>query len=983
MPKGHSHNRRSSSASSKDLHSEGAHTASDRRTDRAAPHSQRRSSRNLDEHLVAQAAAISSSDQAGPAAHPVVRTLRQHRKRSISTDSVSLRPSHAHVRAKGSAIPPPPANDSTQQAHERRGSVTAGLSGVDISSHSSKEPPESSRPVLQDAVGRASEPAETKTSASGVHATSTPASQHKASKEVAQPSSDAVPAEHQPSPPGTMESAAENRHIAPHGGRRVSFPAVQADVATSPTESHAVPVPRGRLASFAGEQVESTMMTSSAAGAGRTTSTSLNDRQSRLEDLLLVSPRKEIKKDVPWFDHVAVTVAVTFLVAVTLLLLFRVLRGGITDREQLCSTLDCIEHANLLGLAGRHASAACTDFDDFVCSGWKANARGVTAAVTGETMISWILAVEKMSHGEFNRQATVNQPLNMMRACMTRTAEAVDDGVARFIDFVDGTDFAWPTAEDDRHGHIEDYGLPLKLLLELSVLWALPLWFRVRIIPAVESARLQLAGRAIVFEMSALPSIWKTIHVTITSYEAYSAYLSYFNDTILKYRPPSPSFASFLITRSGRVQASVLTELDTAFHLPFRQPRLLAIWGMPKLISSLDAEDWLSALQSVFGGNGSVSIDDLILSTSDYLLRAMDNIIEANSAQDIFFHTIWWFVQFVGGAASDKLFLSISDHPQGRRYQRIVCFAHVDITYNALLASVQKDLLSVHQRLYIAKQLENIRVVALEKLRSYFKHSAEMREVLLEVLQSMSTVIWPEDDFGKPGGFEEYFGEPYRGQDSFFAEWEWSRFQRQARNSTALLSNAQDYVAVAATFSEGPSHLTTYNPVRNAIAISVAALRPPFCYKEATSAVFYGGLGYLYAEGIFNALDSMVHLLDGGTTMQPSEHQRTQAFWEATSCPRGIRRSTFPALLALDVAYTAYLRYRDDASDFPLKGMPDFTAEQVFFATFCHGSCWVDDFGNRESHFCKHATDNFNLFMKAFSCNFTAEMFPYAMCVQE
>ncbi|KAL1420077.1 hypothetical protein MTO96_024662 [Rhipicephalus appendiculatus] len=828
MPKGHSHMRRSNSVSNKDLRSGGAHTVSDRRTDRAAEQSRRRS---LDEHSVPPAEGISSSDHAGLAVQPVVKTIRQHRKRCLSTDSVSLRPSQAHEGTKGSAIPPPPVNESAQQAHQLSCSGTTGASGVEYLSHTSKEPPESSMSVPEDRASE--EPASTKTSSSGVHASSTPASQLRASKaEFAQPSSDAVPAERRLSPPGTIEPPAVNRHVAMRGGRRVSFPALQPEPVTSPKESHAVPAPRGRLRSHPGEHVETTMMTSSAAGGGQsdfhghrlssrtTTTTSLSDRQSRLEDLLLVSPRKEIKKDVPWFNHVAVMVAVVFLVAVTLLLLLRVLQGGITDTEHLCSTLDCIEHANILGLEGRKPPASCTGFDDFVCSAWKANARGVTAAVTGETMISWILAVEKMSQGQFDRQATVNRPLNMMRACMSRTASAVDGGVARFIDFVDGTGFAWPTAEDDRLGEIDDYGRPLQLLLELS-----------------------LAHRVIVFDPTALASIWKSIHVTVMSYEAYSAYLNYFNDTILKYRPPSASFASFLATRSARVQASVLTELDTAFHLPFRQPRLLRIWAMPKLVSSLDAEDWLSALQSVFGGkgNGSVSIDDLILSTSDYLLGAMDNIIEVNSAQDLFFHTIWWSLQFLGGAASDKLFLAIADHPQGRRCQRIVCFAHVDITYNALLASVQKALLSAHERLYISKQLKNIRAVALEKLRWYFKNNAETREVLSAVLNSMSTVIWPEDDFGKPGGFEQYFGEPYRGQDSFFAEWEWSRFQRHARNSTSLLPKAQDYVAVAETFSAGPSHLTTYNPVRNAIAISVAALRPPFYYKEATSAVFYGG----------------------------------------------------------------------------------------------------------------------------------------------
>ncbi|KAL3231560.1 hypothetical protein MRX96_023273 [Rhipicephalus microplus] len=539
MPKGHSH-KRTSSARSKDSQSGGIHAVSDRRIDRTA-HSHRPC---LEEQPVTLAAAVSSSEHDGPTVQPVVRTLRQRRKRSLTADSVSLGPVHAHERNKSTAIPSP-----TRK----------------------REPPESSRLVAEDVVYRApEEPAETKTSVSGGHASSTPESQPKPSKEeVAQKSLHALPAEHDALPPSTTERPAENRHFAIYGGRRVSFSAGQADTVTSPAESRGVPAPRGRLASFPGEQVESTMTSASGGGQSdlygrrlsRTSTTSLNDRQSRLEDLLLVSPQREIKKDVsmPWFNHAAVAAAVALFVVVVLLLLLKVLRREITDREPLCSTLDCIDHANTLGLGGRHPPASCTGFDDFVCCGWKPDAQGITFAVTGEALMSWILTVEKLSHGEFDRQATINRPLNMMHACMTRTAGAEDGGVARFIDFVDSSAFTWPTAADDRYGHIQDYGRPLQLLFELSVLWGLPLWFRARITPAVESTRVQLADRAIVVGPTALASTWKTIDVTLTNYGAYSDYLKYFNDTILKYHPPSPSFTTFLVARSARVQASVLT----------------------------------------------------------------------------------------------------------------------------------------------------------------------------------------------------------------------------------------------------------------------------------------------------------------------------------------------------------------------------------------------------------------------------------------
>ncbi|XP_075556732.1 uncharacterized protein LOC142588797 [Dermacentor variabilis] len=1004
---------KSASSASNDSRSKGPPSAADRHTDSAAAQPQQRYRRSFDEHSVAQelAAAALRSNDAGAAVQPVVRTLRQHRKRSTSVEGLSSRPSDTQDRAKGSAIqaPTPFANASVaaQQGHQRRGSVAtdAGATGLVASSHSSEAPPvaEPSSRVAVD-VGRASEEAaKTKTYASSSRASIARSSLHdKASKEVAQPAPDAsacvvdvpVPLEHRDSP-ATREPPTEDRPFAAHA-RRVSFTAEQVDSAmTALTEgrSASASAQRGRRrVSVPGEELESTI-SSLPTGAGQSdpsgqrpshTSTGFSDQQqSRLEDLLPLSRQKENGKEAPWLRHPALTMAVVVLTTIALVVLFNVLRGGRTkDDELLCGTPDCIDHANILGLKGRRPPP-CTGFGDFVCSGWKANTRGISTAVTADALFSWVETVEKMSIGDFDRQAVVNRPLSMMRKCMVRTDGGGQGAVTRLIDFVDGSSFAWPTAGDDRQGQIVDYGRPLQLLLELSVSWALPLWFRARMVPAVASARLQLARRAIVFTPSALASIWRTVHVTLTDYEAYPAYLSYFNETVFKYRPPSPSFASFLVGRSAHVQTVVLNKLSEVFDNPFMQPRLLEIRGLPKRVRNLDAEVWMRTLQSVFGGNGTVTTGDLILTTSDDLLNAMDFITEANSAQDIFFHTIWWFLQFVGAATSDRLFQSASDHPQGKRYQQTICFAHVDTTYNALLASISKALMSTHEHLAIANQLENIRAIALEKLRSYFKHSAETREALSAVLEGMSTVIWPEDDFGRPGGFEQYFGEPYRGQDGFFGEWRWSRLQRQARNSAELSWDTQYYVAFAETYAAGSSHLTAYNPVRNAIFISVAALRPPFYYKGATSAMMYAGLGYLYAEGIFNALNTMVHLFDGGTTMQLSDKPSTRAFWEASSCPRALGAQTFPALLALDVAYTAYLRFRNETSDLRLKGLPEYSPEQVFFATFCHGTCWAHDFVRKESSVCNQATQNFPLFMKAFSCNVTAEMMPYAKCMHD
>ncbi|KAH7971930.1 hypothetical protein HPB52_003870 [Rhipicephalus sanguineus] len=369
--------------------------------------------------------------------------------------------------------------------------------------------------------------------------------------------------------------------------------------------------------------------------------------------------------------------------------------------------------------------------------------------------------------------------------------------------------------------------------------------------------------------------------------------------------------------------AFIYRELSSVINNRLPKPRLVEIGRMPKLVRNLSAKDWVRALRSVYSKRApDITDDDLVLATNGGLIKAVDTIFASNTAQDIFFHTIWWLMQGLGATISGVLRSSAKTIPEGAYFQRLICFYHVDTTYNVLLASINKGMLSTKARLAITSRLDNIRTVVVEKLRAYSKLNLKAKLALSAVVENMSTVIWPEDDFGRPGGFEEYFGKPRNGSDGdFYIEWEWSRLQMYNRNMQAAVVIG-DYVAAAEVFAFVGKAVTSYNPVLNVISISVAALRPPYYYGEGTSAMFYGGLGFIYAAGIFRAVDMMAHLLNGGTVTAPSESAVTWSFWNASWCS-DVREAerTFPWLPALDVAYTAYLRFKDEASDLRLKGL--------------------------------------------------------------
>ncbi|KAK8781590.1 hypothetical protein V5799_017070 [Amblyomma americanum] len=303
-------------------------------------------------------------------------------------------------------------------------------------------------------------------------------------------------------------------------------------------------------------------------------------------------------------NALAISLAKLLSVATLVLVLFLLpgsrRKGG---EIKVCGTPGCVEHAQALGLDTSRSPSACDVFSAFTCPGWKIGDEDVVTTVS-QAILLWIISLQKMSLDAYEREAVVNRPLSMMRECMHRSCDDAD-AVMSLLELVNRTNFAWPTLEDEHGPPITDYSRPLRLILELSVLWAVPLWFRVWVLPAESPLQRR---RAIVLSPSTLPAIWRGLHETLLLYEdAYSIYLSYFNASIFRYRPPSESFAFFLRTGAS-VQTQVLSHLSSAFQDTYKQPRLVEIRSLPTWIRKVGAEEWVKPFGSVFGTQQNITV---------------------------------------------------------------------------------------------------------------------------------------------------------------------------------------------------------------------------------------------------------------------------------------------------------------------------------------------------------------------------------------
>ncbi|KAL3231557.1 hypothetical protein MRX96_023270 [Rhipicephalus microplus] len=414
----------------------------------------------------------------------------------------------------------------------------------------------------------------------------------------------------------------------------------------------------------------------------------------RLEDLLQLSPNKEkLSVTGPWLRRTAFVGGAALLTVILTLVLFALYQGHKVDSRVvgLCGTQDCFEHARALNIDHGRSASSCQCFGCFVCSGWLNDYRYVNGSVTEQAILHWIATINKLSFGEYDRQAVINRPLTMMHHCVSGTTNE-EDVVRMFTAFVSKRSFAWPSP--GKSEEIVDHGRALEVVLELSVVWALPLWFRVHLLPVATSTRLK-RNRAVMLSPSTPSVFWHFTHEMISQYQdGYSMYTSFLMDALFKLRPPSESFAAFLKTRSGVVQQQIFHQLASAIESWLPQPRLVEIGRMPELVRNLSAKDWVRALRSVYGARAlDITENDIILATNDKLIKAIDYIFSSKTAEDIFFHTVWWFVQAVGATTSRKLCSSVNSIPEGRYFQRLICFDHVDTTYNVLLASISKAML--------------------------------------------------------------------------------------------------------------------------------------------------------------------------------------------------------------------------------------------------------------------------------------------------
>ncbi|KAH9372969.1 hypothetical protein HPB48_019792 [Haemaphysalis longicornis] len=488
------------------------------------------------------------------------------------------------------------------------------------------------------------------------------------------------------------------------------------------------------------------------------------------------------------------------------------------DDAGVCATPDCIRHAHVLGLLNRSEDGdsvpgPCDDFGKFVCSAARNRYGRLAADVVSQMILNWAASLMYEAPALSPKLDNFSKPAAMIQAC-TLCKGCGEASAKALVEFVANRTFGWPTVGDDHEGNPSrryDSAVTLQALVELSVEWALPLWFRLEL-----STPSHLHGRRVFYILpSPMPSLWDGFHRDLLSVgDTYATYLGLFNDTILSMRKPPQHYSTFLTERSKDFQLEIFETLRETTEAA--EPLFVELGQLHPILRNVRAGDWYRILQSVYNVSPPVSQRDLVFLSNGRLLTAIGNLFSTRTPTDIFYHTTWWFLQAMGPFASDAVFSFLNANPTGKLFLQTMCGVQLESSYYDSLAAVNKAKIPGDQRLAISIYLRNVRTVAAERIRSFDSINNTARDSLSNTLEKTVDFIWPEKDVEE---LERYHGWPNASLGDYFSQWiSRSPHVHDSSNGSAPLDSRSK------VYRLDGRHVTSYDPLSNVISVSVAAL---------------------------------------------------------------------------------------------------------------------------------------------------------------
>ncbi|KAH9383920.1 hypothetical protein HPB48_025822 [Haemaphysalis longicornis] len=621
-----------------------------------------------------------------------------------------------------------------------------------------------------------------------------------------------------------------------------------------------------------------------------------------------------------------------------------------------CSSIQCIHHAELILSKLNWTVDPCSDFETFVCSKWKAPTNPYRQATVLDRFAieAWFNYFRTVFTEGTRRLAVGSKARAMFEVCLTNTGSNEVSSASLLKEFMHKRKIPWP---DDPLPGVT----PLGVLLDLAYNWRIGIWFDLKSFrPPMQSAKHALlfspARTAILFAnymeeaISAQDYIkyWNRLH------EAYATYPSRRNDSE--------------VLRIRQIEHDVFHQLGRVLQEKVSEPVQCTLADIANITPGLPSVEWMRELNKSAEVPGGYAPTDLISTNSAALLQTVDTVLRQHSWHDLLLHISWFFVQALSPLEDRNLLPPGKNNWTTIDRLRRLCASRVEVSYRVLIRSmVVSHLTDRRSRATIDGVLKQVKDIAKKKVSNLvwinddsFKRTASLK------LQDTKAVIWPPEKLLTDEGLSTMYANFSRNEKSLVAFW------INALEATRALRDKPEYEEALTFPLNFNLPFFMYDYILNAVFVSAAALFVPQYSGHGTKSMIYGGLGFSYATQLVKALNSGgLRVYPNGSVIAgwwaPANWAEVLANRSSSCYGTSPNRSVFTNLLALEAAHTAYKAGTYDAVPGNLITKV-FSDEQVFFITVCLSLCDLPRTINTSLGDCNKAVANFRKFAEAFKC---------------
>ncbi|KAL1428057.1 hypothetical protein MTO96_046206 [Rhipicephalus appendiculatus] len=599
-----------------------------------------------------------------------------------------------------------------------------------------------------------------------------------------------------------------------------------------------------------------------------------------------------------------------------------------------CTSADCRHHADLITSRLNLSLDPCHDFAAFACSAWTPPPTWLHRefpSARDDVVLAWARDFENTLATGSRYLPTGEKAMLMFRACAYDTSSLRDaSAVLMLRRFMAQRGIPWPSKQSSLAVR------PLGVLIDLAFKWQVPLWFSVRF--ARTSPKVSIPP-AVIIRPSSYTLVWFSLHRDIVRRGAFQNHWRRLYDALSDATNASDSNAQ-RAQHTADVDTTVLGQLANALtngSEPSDEGKLRDV--SQQFTPNISYTEWRRQLQEhvlpIIDGNY------LLRVSNSAVLRATDALFSRFTEDTLLENMGWFFARLFAPLADPSLLRDRYGAPlSGEEDLPLFCAAQVEALFRLLVIS----------------------------LYTVPRFSPMLREEIHQLLHAIREMV--ADKVRQPSG------------TSWTVVDAWVQ-GREAINN--LDQDEHDVVMHLPANMELP--LVEYDYLRNEVRVSVQALSHPVFYFEGTRAMFYGGLGFLYAAEVVRALDADGARRDDHGVLAPNGSWLSPAWTEAVLDREECLPESggyFPEIPAVEVAYASLEKSLVSSGERMRTAQSAFSQRRLFYVTLCYLMCANQTLQPQRRPFagdCNKAVANFPRFAEDFGCDADARMRRERPCV--